>query len=111
MCFMTVCSDSSNGFPVYYLQRGATQILIGDAGQANQRRVTSGSAPHNNNYLSNVSISYLDAPASTSALTYGMYTSNADSAGTVAINRTIVDGNNNYNGRGTSTITVMEIGA
>ena len=111
MCFMTVCSDSSTGYPVWYLQRGATQILIGDAGQANQRRVTSGSAPLNNNYLSNASISYLDSPASTSALTYGMYASTADSSGTVAINRTIVDGNNNYNARGTSTIIVMEVGA
>lgn len=111
LCFMTVCSDSSSGFPVYYLQRGATQILLGDAGQANQRRVSTGTAPHNNNYLSNANVMYLDSPSSTSALTYGMYTSTADSSGTVAINRTIVDGNNNYNARGTSTITVMEIGA
>ena len=111
MCFMTVGSDPSNGFPVWYLQRGATQILIGDAGAANQRRVTTGSATLNSNYLGSAALSYLDSPASTSALTYGMYTSTADSTGTVCINRTFVDGNVNYNARGTSTIIAMEVGA
>lgn len=111
LCFMSVSSDSSQGFPVFYLQRGASQILIGDAGGASQRRVTTGVAPTNNNYLTNASVSYLDSPSSTSALTYQMYTSTADSSGTVAINRTIVDGNVNYNARGTSTIIAMEVKA
>lgn len=110
-CFMTICSDPSLGFPVFYLQRGATEILKGDAGAANQRRVTGGAATLNSNYLGNANVTFLDSPSSTSALTYGMYVSTADSSGTVAINRTFVNGNNNFNALGTSTITVMEIGA
>lgn len=109
MVFVSNSSDGSQGFPVWYLQRGSTQILIGDAGQSNQRRVTSGNST-NANYLNNAAMSYVDSPASTSALTYGLYTSNADSSGTVCVNRTFIDGNNNYNARGTSTIIAMEVG-
>ena len=53
-------------------------------------------------------MSYLDSPSSTSAITY---TLKGKSAGTTLyINRTINNGNNEYNSTVMSTITVQEIG-
>jgi hypothetical protein len=53
---------------------------------------------------------WLDSPASTSALTYKVQY-NVMSGGTVCINRTFEDADNANYTRGVSTITVMEIGA
>ena len=110
MAQITGSSDTAQGFPVFYLYRGASAIFVGDAGQANQRRVTAGMIC-NGNYITTLPITYLDSPNTTSATTYAIYTSTADSAGSVFVNRTSVDGNNNYNARSASTIIVMEVGA
>jgi hypothetical protein len=111
LCFASVGDvDSTNGFYLY-LRRGGSDILIGNAGAANQRRVSAGGITRSGNYLEAVTISYLDSPASTSAQTYQLFMSTDGSAGSVHLNRSHTDGNNSYHGRAASTITVLEIGA
>jgi hypothetical protein len=58
------------------------------------------------NYIGSCSTSYLDAPNTTSAITYKTQMANRAGAGTVSINATYGGGLN-----ATSTITLMEIGA
>lgn len=58
------------------------------------------------NYIGSCSTSYLDSPATTSALTYKTQLANRAAAGTVSVNATYGGGLN-----ATSTITLMEIGA
>jgi len=53
------------------------------------------------------SFTFLDSPATTSATTYKLQT--YTSTGTMYVNRTVTDTDNNLYGRGASTITVMEI--
>jgi len=53
---------------------------------------------------------YLDSPSSTSELTYKFQLEANYSSGTAYINRTYLDTDAIYVGRGSSTITVMEIG-
>ena len=84
------------------LQRDSTAIGVGTGGTANY-----GSQLYNNggtNPINSGGMSVLDAPATTSAITYAVYAKNA-AAATFYINRTKGDANN----RVASTITVMEI--
>ena len=56
--------------------------------------------------VGSISATYLDSPASTSALTYKTQFNNTQATGTVRVQASIGGGNNPY-----STITLMEIGA
>ena len=59
--------------------------------------------------LRNSSMTFLDSPSTTSALTYKVQ-GRLDANGTLYINRPGVDANADYGSRGISTLTVMEIG-
>ncbi len=72
------------------IQRSSTNIF--DASALNQGLSTALST--------NITLSYLDSPATTSSTTYTIQLSNRNNAGTVAVN-----------GNGTATITLMEIAA
>jgi hypothetical protein len=56
-------------------------------------------------------LTFLDSPASTSALVYGIQIRLNDSGGTIYVNRSKTDANTTSDARVVSTITVMEISA
>ena len=91
------------------MHRDSTAICVGDT--AGSRPRVSGSISLSSQYWSNkVSASYLDAPSTTSAITYSFKVAGGGS--TVYVNRTQGDRDSTtYDPRGASTITVMEIGA
>ena len=101
------------------LRRGATDICIGDAGNVNQSRATL-SLQSPNHYSDNHSaaygpgqscINFLDSPATTSAVTYGLYhRDGTGSANTLYINRGAGNDQAYYN-RTASTFTLMEVSA
>lgn len=90
----------------FRLARGGTAIAVGDAGAANQIRVT-GYADAQDRPES-ISMTTLDSPATTSAITYSVQVRN-EGSGQVSINRSYTDTNFAYYPRGSSTITLMEI--
>jgi hypothetical protein len=109
MVMMNV-STQSDQFGVV-LTRGGTDLAVGDAAGNRQRR-TAFAYPGPDGYSGEVvNITFLDSPASTSTLTYGLDLGNtlADLAKVVAVNRTATDGNFTTVPRTASTITLMEI--
>lgn len=92
--------SSSNNQSYFTLYRGSTPI--NPTSVSATHTMSFGSAVNANNYFAQAAHSFLDSPATTSALTYSVYLS---TDGTVAINKRGVD---SYDGA-TSTITVMEI--
>ena len=107
------CSTSSSRSITFVLQRGASQIAIGDA-SGSRPRVTSRSwmtSGDTNHALGGHSIVFLDDPGTTSAVTYSVHMSGTHDGATAYINRTGADSNggNNYQSRTMSTITCMEI--
>ena len=110
-------------FAAHYavLKRGSTSICIGDTGNAGQSRATlSLQTPHHfstsnsNLYGPGQScINFLDSPATTSAVTYGLYHRDASGGGAsnyLYINRGAGNDQAYYN-RTASTITLMEVSA
>ena len=96
------------------LRRGSTDIAFGDADGIRQQ-VTVGIASnqdeiHNIHVMRNSSASYLDSPNTTSATTYKVQVGNIHSGSAIVyVNRVPSSDNGNYNIRGVSTITLMEI--
>ena len=93
------------------LQRGTTDISVGDA-SGNRIRVTQASGGNWATYASDVAAGqYLDSPSTTSATTYRFVWASNGSA-TAYMNRSGRDhvGTNDEDPRGVSTITVMEVG-
>ena len=91
--------------------RGSTAIGIGDASSSRTRDsvggIDNGATPADSALSS--SFVFLDSPATTSSTTYKAQVHQGDGGGTLYINRTTQDNDDNNNGRYASTITVMEI--
>ena len=115
-------ASAGGSFAAHYavLRRGSTNICIGDTGNVNQSRATL-SLQSPNHYSDNHSglygpgqscINFLDSPATTSAVTYGLYHADASSGATndLYINRGAGNDQSYYN-RTASTITLMEVSA
>lgn len=64
-----------------------------------------------NNQLYTVTWSFLDSPATTSAVTYSMQAGFTDGDGTGYINRTTSNGNNTENARTQTSIFAIEVAA
>lgn len=103
-------ADINNSGVYFRLMRDATPINVGDA---------AGSRPRVSNFGSSINVygmvvgggPYLDSPATTSSITYKIQMYNSAST-TSYINRSQSDRDSSlYDGRVTSTITVMEIAA
>ena len=110
-------------FAAHYavLKRGSISICIGDTGNAGQSRVTlSLQSPNHHSDGSNSAygpgqscINFLDSPATTSAVTYGLYhrdASGGSNTNALYINRGSGNDQTYYN-RTASTITLMEVSA
>jgi hypothetical protein len=89
------------------LLRDSTQIAIADTA-GSRSRLSGFVQPTNADSLTMLSVSFLDSPATTSATTYKMQI-RANSANTVAINRSVGDADAANFGRTISSITVMEV--
>ena len=99
-------SSNDNVFDVG-VRRGSVDIGLGIAGN-NRARGLAGVPGVGDNRIHTVSMSYMDAPNSTSELTYKVTCSNR--SGYISyINRTANDSDNQYTVRPGSTITVMEV--
>ena len=108
--------SSSNGHMSCRIMRDSTAIKIGDAGGSNRQRVTGHyhhSANGQNEYdITQIAGTFLDSPNTTSSVTYKWQVGTPFSSGyTVFVNRTGDDGDQAYNGRSASSITVMEVSA
>ena len=91
-----------------YFTRNGTAIGQGVAGSG-QQQVQIGMAFTSDNNQTNTFVgSYIDSPASTSALTYQFVTIN-DNSNTLYINRSVTDSAGSTGKRGISTVTLMEI--
>ena len=101
-------------------QTGVTAILTGgncasyrgDAAGNRQRAATSQTGTINGHQSNNLGLLYLDAPATTSATTYGVsinYTGTGNATDTVYVNQGIGDTDFAYVSRTASTITVFEV--
>ena len=104
--------SSNNLYGSGYLMRDSTDIGVNTTATGSQFNISFGLelvGQANETYkLRNSSMTFLDSPSSTSALTYKVQ-ARVDANGTMYINRTGADANADYGSRGISTLTVMEI--
>ena len=93
----------------FRLDRNGSVVGVGDA--VGNRKQISGASIYisNNNSMASTAFNYLDSPSTTSSLTYKIQFS--ANAGTVFVNRSHTDSDATTTSRGTSSITLMEIGA
>jgi hypothetical protein len=89
------------------LLRDTTDIYIGDAASA-RSRATKGAVHYRSASSFQMSFHYLDSPSTTSETTYKLQWYPENTA-TVAIGRTVSDGDAVYNSRTANSITVMEV--
>ena len=111
----TVCMSSTFYWNPVRVLRDSTQINAPDAAGSNRLLANSvQTTPYANTYvLMTLPITVLDSPSSTSALTYkAQYAVLNVSGQTAWVNKTSRDNDNanGYDPRGSSSITVMEIG-
>ncbi len=94
----------------FQLVRDSTPIAIADA-DGSRARASAGLYGANDDTLHPIVMQYLDSPSTTSATTYKVQCRVNAGSNSMYINRSYGDADNDNRCRGTSTITVMEIGA
>ena len=117
LIMVTLQAMSGGGFAGHYavLKRGSTSICLGDAAGSRNRATFKFGAPSTYDQdqadwgPGNLSITHLDSPATTSAVTYGLYHADATGNNALYINRGTTDADNTQYERTASSITVMEI--
>ena len=109
LVLVQVNNNASQTYTKFFdLVRGSTSIFKGDDASDNKRECTIWGRDESDIGGQVWNITYLDSPSSTSELTYKLQAS-VQSGGTLVVNKSQNDGNQTYLGRGTSSITVMEI--
>ena len=110
LVFGTVNASEAGDFVYVRLMRDTTPLAVGVPG-SNRPLVSAAGYPANTYQMHALSMSHLDEPSSTSALTYKWQIRSGSGANTAYVNRTVNDRNtSHYESRGASNITVMEIG-
>ena len=106
-------SISSNGFPMFKLLRGSTDIFVGDASSNRVRCFFGGYTGGLHPGLTlPVTGNFLDSPSTTSATTYKFQTGVVHTTGyTTYVNRSQSDTDFNYHARTPSSIILMEVSA
>jgi hypothetical protein len=107
-------SVSGNGYPMFKLLRGSTDIFVGDAASNRVRCLFGGyvGGSQINSMMIPVSGNFLDSPSTTSATTYKFQTGVIHTTGyTTYLNRSPSDTDFNYHGRTASDIILMEVAA
>ena len=111
--YSVTCGPSYDNFATQTsVFRAGTQILQAAAAGSRQRVTTSNVNGNNNKNLLSNSYTGLDSPATTSAITYDIRLSSSNDGGTATLylNRSSVDSDIDRVARGSSSITLMEIG-
>ena len=108
MFHMNTATGGGNS-AMFQIVRGSTAIGLGTPVGSRIGITTQTYLGDQNAMISN-SMVFVDSPATTSATTYKLQT-RLNTAGTVQINRSMSDSDNNAVGRGISTITLLEISA
>lgn len=93
------------------LIRDSTAIHVGDSDSSNRIEGGAQFASTSNSIQESVSLMVLDSPSSTSELTYKLQYMTQSGSHAVFINRSFADGDDAGQGRGASSLTVLEIGA
>jgi hypothetical protein len=115
---LIICTLSTTGSGTYagrhlILRRDSTSICIGDAdGNRNRASVAHQEylGHHPNNFgPDNCGITFLDTPATTSQITYGVAYADTSGDSTIYINRPAATTNSTEYNRGASSIIVMEV--
>jgi hypothetical protein len=102
----------TNFYGAFFVKRNSTDIVLSTVGTGNQVNSTFGVGGDSSDgayKLNGTAHSYLDSPATTSAVTYKVQFASTHSSISLAVNGTGNTDNNSYIIGGTSTITVMEI--
>ena len=105
---------SGNGYPMFKLLRGSTDIFVGDAAGNRVRCLFGGAitADALSSMTLPVSGSFLDSPSTTSATTYKFQTGVIHTTGyTTYLNRSSADTDHNYMPRTASSIVLTEVAA
>ena len=103
---------SGNGYPMFKLLRGSTDIFVGDAASNRVRCLFGGyiGASQIGSMTIPVSGNFLDSPSTTSATTYKFQTGVIHTTGyTTYLNRSQSDTDFNYHARTASSIILMEV--
>ena len=105
--------DVGYGYSEFRLMRDATPVAVGDsAGSRKQSTAVGGATGQDATDMANMTGIFLDAPSTTSAITYGVQLLNrAGSARTLYVNRSSADTNSAGLGRPVSTILAVEVSA
>ena len=108
---LVICSPGLTGNTVIGMSlfRDSTELLIGDAA-GSRIRISFGSQP-NQQYGIAQSFSYLDSPATTSAITYKLQVVGDQGASVAYLNRGYTDTNGTNFFRNASTWILMEVSA
>ena len=117
LIMLTLQAMSGANFAAHYavLKRGSTSICAGDAAGSRNRATFNFGIPSTYDAdqsdfgPGNLSITHLDSPATTSAVTYGLYHADATGTNALYINRAATDTDSGGYERTASSITVMEI--
>ena len=104
---------SGNGYPMFKLLRGSTDIFVGDAASNRVRCFFGGYTGGLHPGLTlPVTGNFLDSPSTTSATTYKFQTGVVHTTGyTICVNRSLSDTDFNYHARTASSIVLMEVSA
>ena len=117
LIMVTIQAMSGGSFAGHYavLKRGSTSICAGDAAGNRNRATFNFGIPSTYDQdqstfgPGNLSITHLDSPATTSAVTYGLYHADATGTNELYVNRSTTDNDSTSYERTASSITVMEI--
>ena len=111
-CNLNIGGEDMFGMYIWLI-RGSTQILLSDADGSRTRasKYIDNYANTNDHYNSiDVNIKYLDSPSTTSATTYKIQGATYSASKEIYLNRNHNNRDSaDYDGRGTSTITLMEV--
>ena len=109
LVMMSVVGGSTGTTPKIRLLRNGVAVGIPSAAGSRQLATLGTTMVVDNNQTTTMAMNFIDAPATTSAITYKLQLNN-DNTVTAYINRSPTDSDNSTGGRYISTITVMEIG-
>jgi hypothetical protein len=105
---LTISTNGTTDTGVNYaLSGGNSGTYIGDAAGSRVRTI-GGGAFTNGFYVHSHTVVYLDSPNTTSSVTYAAQLRRG-SGGTIYLNRSATDTDNNNNSRGASSITAIEV--
>jgi hypothetical protein len=114
MVFVSAAMAHQNNAALHLRLTRNTVVVAGATGDAASTRQRVSALGTGSNYSNGtIAFQYLDSPASTSLLTYGVIASHSNTNGadgnTIYLNRSTADTDNTSHWRGVSTITLMEI--